>query len=424
MYPVPLFVVLFLIFNLSACSLFVSEDPATPNKPPPPSQKEEVPKVEAKLRLLSSEEVLQSNWGDDQDFAGLARAVEQSLRYYKRLPKTRMFAYGEFRYSAPEMVASLQLFLNTIQSYSGDARLQEIRKKFHFFESKKAEGENLFTGYYQPTIQGSLIPSEKYPVPLYARPDDLLNIDLGAFKDKWKGERIRGKVQGKTLVPFDSRDEISYQASLDGRAQPLAYVSNHIELFFLQIQGSGLLELQDKSVKYVNYAAQNGHRYYAIGRLLVKEDKIPLKKMSMQAIKDYLYSHPEEVKRILNSNPSYTFFRILDEGPLGNIEVPLTPERSIAMDHKLIPRGGLAFIDTQVPKFEGTEVAGWKPMTRFMMVQDTGGAIVGHGRADIFWGHGKAAELSAGHMAQPGRLFLLVARKEHLRPAGDLISQH
>lgn len=401
--------VVLLLLGLVGCSELTKPAPPTP---PPASP----------LRQLSPEEVQALSWEDDGSLEAISEAVQQSIRYYLRLKESHQFAYGDLTYSPKEMIASLNLFLNTIQSYQGTLRTQELQKKFLFFESKSPDEAPLFTGYYEPTLFGSVIPSERFSVPLYATPPDLTQANLGLFKEEWKGETIRGKLKGNQFVPYDSRDQISYQNSLEDRAEPIVYVENDIELFFLQIQGSGLIELQDKSIKRVNYANQNGHKYYAVGRLLIEEDKVPREKMSLQAIKEYLYANPDDVKRVLNTNPSYTFFREVNEGPLGNIEVPLTPERSMAMDHKLIPKGSLAFITTKVPTFQEDQLDRWNPMSRFMLVQDTGGAITGHGRADIFWGHGKSAELSAGHMNQTGRIFLIIARKEYLQSASDLIS--
>jgi membrane-bound lytic murein transglycosylase A len=213
-------------------------------------------------------------------------------------------------------------------------------------------------------------------------------------------------------VPYDSRDDIVYRKSLKGRADPIAYV-NGIELFFLQIQGSGLIRLKDGTILRVNYAQKNGRPYRSIGSML--SDKIPEEKMSMQSIKGYLYGHPEEVRDILSYNQSYVFFRVTEEGPLGNIDVPLTPMRSLAMDNNEIPRGGLVYIQTDLPVIEEGRITGWKSVKRFGLVQDTGGAIRGHGRVDIFLGHGSEAEIAAGHLKQRGRIFLLVAKKEFLK---------
>ncbi len=378
---------------------------------------------EPELQLLSKDEVQAFSWEDDLDVESLSQAIRQSIRYYRSIPEFSEFDYMDTRYSPREMEASLNLFLEIIQTYQGEQRIAEIQKKFLFFESKNSNNSAFFTGYYEPILSGRLNPNDEFPTPLYATPADLLSADLGAFSEKWEGRRIFGKIKGHQFIPYDSREQIVYQHSLQERVDPLVYVENDIELFFLQIQGSGLVQLPDGHLKRVNYAAQNGHPYRAIGRLLIEEDKVPREKMSMQAIKDYLYNNPEEVRRILNYNPSYTFFREVEEGPLGYMEVPLTAGRSIAMDRKLIPRGGLVYVTTQIPLFENDEIIGLKPFTRFMLTQDTGGAIRGHGRGDIFWGHGQIAELTAGHMQHSGRVFLLIARKEFLKSSLDLTSQ-
>ena len=364
---------------------------------------------------LSHEEIHSLAIQDDFNFENMANAIEQSLRFYHRLPDQYEFSYGkDALYNAKEIKDSMNLFLEIINQYTEQERIEQILQKFRFFESKNTKEQAFFTGYYEPILEGSLNSSEKYTVPLYERPHDLIHVDLGDFRKALRGEKVFGKLQEGQLVPYDEREEISYEHSLVGRAKPIAYVENHIELFFLQIQGSGLIQLRDQSLKRVNYASQNGREYKAIGRILT--DKIPLEQMSLQTIKEYLYAHPEEIKRVLSYNPSYTFFREVEEGPLGYIEVPLTPERSIAMDHRIIPRGTLAFVQTNYPSLNGTayeELTG-ESIQRFVLVQDTGGAIRGHGRVDIFYGNGEYAEAVAGNMKQTGRVFLLVAKKEYL----------
>jgi membrane-bound lytic murein transglycosylase A len=354
---------------------------------------------------------------DDRDFRGLAEAVRGSLRYYGRLPDTVAFQYGSLTYTAREMEASMVLFLEIIEEGRGEERLDKLREKFLFFESRNDEGKAFFTGYYEPVLPGSLSPSREYSTPLYAVPADLVVIDLdpyvnlGLLPADLENRRLRGKLEGKKVVPFDDRSQISWESSLEGRAEPLVYLANQVELAFLQIQGSGMIRLEDGSLMRVNYADQNGHPYRAIGRVLL--DRIPREEMSLQKIKEYLYRHPEEERDILDYNPSYTFFRPVDEGPLGSIEVPLTAGRSMAMDHRLLPRGGLVFIETSYSP-ESLEAGGAARFSRFGVVQDTGGAIRGHGRADIFWGSGEEAERIAGPMKEEGRIFLLVARKEYL----------
>ncbi len=369
------------------------------------------PKPEPKLVQLSYQQISVHDWTDDFEFKDIDLAVAQSIRFYEQLYQDVSFQYGELLYTPAEMIASMRLFMSTIESSEGKDRLSQLKEKFHYFESRNADGEAFFTGYYEPLLKGSLVPTEEFTEPLYETPDDLIEVDLGEFSEQWEHEKIVGRLEGSKLVPYDSRDDIVYKKSLDGRAEPIAYVKE-IELFFLQIQGSGLISLHDGSTLRINYDQKNGHPYRAIGQIL--SDKIPEEQMSLQALKDYLYSHPDEVKDILNYNQSYVFFREAEEGPLGNIDVPLTPLRSIAMDKRGIPKGGLAFIRTEVPQIEGSRVIGWEPVQRFSLVQDTGGAIRQHGRADIFFGHGKNAELMAGHMKQRGRIFLLVAKKEFL----------
>lgn len=369
------------------------------------------PPAEPLLEQLSSNAVSQYSWVDDRDFDGIEEAVEQSLVYYRRLPLSYSFNYGETGYSPKEMISSLKLFLHIINNYRGRELTEQLREKFLFFESKNADGRAFFTAYYEPVLEGSLSPTGEFLEPLYETPEDLIEVDLGKFSDKWVHDKIVGRIQEKQLLPFDSREEIVYRNSLADRARPIAYV-NGIELFFLQIQGSGLISLNDGRMIRVNYAQKNGHPYRSIGKIL--KEKISPEEVSMQSIKAYLYAHPDEVRDVLSYNQSYVFFREVEEGPLGDIEVRLTPGRSIAMDRRVIPRGGLAYIETELPVFENGEVTGWTHVKRFAVVQDTGGAIRDHGRVDLFLGAGRSAEMTAGHLKNAGRSFLIVARKEYI----------
>lgn len=382
-----------IISFLNSCTLFV--------KPPAGPALEE----------LSAGKVSSYEWDDDLGLEGIGRALEQSMIYYGRLPSTYRFNYNGQEYTPSEMAASLELFSDTIIHSDGKELARLLEERFLFFESINSDGEAFFTGYYEPVLKGSPVPTEEFSEPLYAVPDDLIVVDLGDFSDDWSNERIVGRVDGKRLIPYDSRKAIVDGNSLEGRAAPIAYVDG-IELFFLQIQGSGLISFPDGRVKRVNYAQKNGHPYRSVGSLL--KERIPPEEMSLQSIKEYLYEHPDEVPGILNYNESYTFFREVEDGPLGNINVPLTPGRSIAMDRESVPRGGLAFIVTEYPVFDNGEITGWRPVRRFVLVQDTGGAITGHGRVDIFTGRGEAAEMIAGHLKQKGRVFLIVAKKEFL----------
>ena len=360
-------------------------------------------------RPISIAEINALKLESSPDLEDLRRALGYSIEYYERLPADQRFRYGSVEYSPEEMIASHQHFLRIFDLPEVE-RLEKLQQDFLWFESLNKKNQAFFTGYYEPLLKGSLNESEKFPVPLYTVPGDLVTVNLSNFDEKYGNGILRGKIVDQKFVKYDDRNEISYQNSLEGRAIPLAWVNNDIELFFLQIQGSGVIELPNRDLYRVNYADQNGHPYRAIGKILLGE--IPREKMSLKSLKEYLYDHPERVQEILNYNPSYTFFRqIPGDGPLGNIEVPLTPERSIAMDHRLVPKGGLVFYETNLPsEFSPSK----KILQRFAVVQDTGGAIRGHGRADIFWGRGIPAEKTAGPMKENGRIFLLVARKEVL----------
>ena len=186
-----------------------------------------------------------------------------------------------------------------------------------------------------------------------------------------------------------------------------------MDVFFLQIQGSGKVYLDDGDVINVHYHTTNGQPYRSIGKLLIDEEKITVEEMSMQKIREYLNNHPEEMDGVFNYNPSYVFFKIEPEGPLGNINVKLTPGRSIALDRFIFPKGALVFIQTEKPVVDSAgQIHRWQPFSRFALNQDTGGAIRGPGRADLFWGNGPYAEIAAGHMKHTGKLFFLVLKPD------------
>ena len=276
-------------------------------------------------------------------------------------------------------------------------------------------GTGLFTGYYEPSLAGSRTADEAHRVPLLARPDDLVMVDLGRFRDSLKGERIAGRVAEGALEPYSDRAAIEAGA-LGERARPLAFVADPVEAFFLHIQGSGLVTLAGGGALRVGYAAQNGQPYVAIGRELIRRGALTRESVSMASIKAWLAAHPDEASALMNSNPSYVFFRDLGSppadpngplgGPPGAQNVPLTPGRSLAVDRKFLARGLPLWLDTTGPVADGAT----EPLRRLMVTQDTGGAIRGPVRGDVFWGHGAEAERRAGAMKQPGRYWILVPK--------------
>lgn len=261
----------------------------------------------------------------------------------------------------------------------------------------------LVTGYYEPLLHGSRKPSRRYRYPVYSVPDDLLVVDLADVYPQLKGMRLRGRIEGRRIVPYYDRAQIESGAPAL-RGKEIAWVEDHIDLFFLQIQGSGRIKLENGQMLRVGYADQNGYPYRSIGRWLIERGELPLEKASMQGIKEWARTHPEQLKDLLNYNASYVFFRELPgdlPGPLGAQGVPLTPGRSVAIDARYVPLGAPVYLATTRPNST-------VPLNRLMIAQDTGGAIRGPVRADFFWGFGDEAGREAGRMKQELRMWMLL----------------
>ncbi|MFZ2540868.1 MAG: MltA domain-containing protein [Gallionella sp.] len=265
--------------------------------------------------------------------------------------------------------------------------------------------QGLITGYYEPKLYGSRVKTARFRYPLYGVPDDLLTINLSEVYPELKDLRLRGRKQGNRIVPYYNRDEIDNgKAPLQGRE--LFWADNAVELFFLQIQGSGRIELPDGSMVKVGYAEQNGHPYTSIGRKLVEMGVFTLEESSMQNIKLWAEKNPEKLTSLLGQNSSYVFFRELPNelpAPLGALGVPLTNEYSLAVDARTIPLGAPVFLSTTYPNTT-------EPLNRLMLAQDTGGAIRGAVRGDFFWGFGQQAGAQAGRMKQTGQMWVLFPR--------------
>jgi membrane-bound lytic murein transglycosylase A len=353
---------------------------------------------------------------DDIQYDGLEHSIRQSLSYLQRVPPEREFHFEDNRYSAAHMTRSLESFLAYIQTQPSQSDLNRyIRNHYQVYRSVGSGPDNdvLFTGYYEPFLTARRIPNSRYRVPILGRPDDLVTVDLAAFSSKYQGEKLTGRLAGRTIVPYFERKDIEGEGALDGMAPVLAWLEDPVDLFFLQIQGSGRVYLDNGDALNVHYDSTNGHPYRSIGRLLIDKGKIPLSEMSMQRIRSYLAAHPEQARDIMDYNPSYVFFRLEEDGPLGYLNVKLTPGRSIALDFRLFPMPALSYIETAKPIIDGNgEITRWENFSRFVVSQDTGGAIRGPGRADIFWGNGPYAEVAAGHMRQRGNLYLMILKSE------------
>ena len=296
---------------------------------------------------------------------------------------------------------------------AGLIRLSNKTEAQYFFESRfdaylasvALNPRGLFTGYYEPELQGSWKPNTRYRVPIYTRPKDLLSADLGRFDPKWSGQHIAGRLQGNALVPYATRDDIE-RGALKGRQLEVLWVDDQIEAFILHIQGSGRIRLPDGSSVRIGYAGRNGHRYTPIGRELVAAGVMKLEQITMPAIRAWLETNPIAGQALMRKNKSFIFFRIVEgEGPIGSQGVPLTAGRSLAVDTNHIPLG--------LPLWLVTTEAGEKqkrPLRRLVIAQDTGSAIKGAIRGDLFWGFGRDAGIKAGMMKEQGRYFLLLPK--------------
>lgn len=271
-------------------------------------------------------------------------------------------------------------------------------------EASTGARDGLITGYYEALLTGGREPAPGR-VPIYAVPDDLLTLDLAGLYPAVKGLRLRGRLEGKTVKPYWSRADID-QGKAATTDKVLAWADDAVDAFFLQVQGSGRIELDDGTRLRLAYAEQNGHPYKSIGKWLVDQGEIPLEQASMQSIREWGKNHPERLQEMLEANPSYVFFRLVPDstaGATGALNVPLTDGASIAVDPRFTPLGTPVYLATTRP-------GGKDAMNRLVHAQDTGGAIRGPVRADFFWGFGQEAGALAGNMKQRGRMWLLWPR--------------
>lgn len=375
--------------------------------PPRPPEPEAARTADRALVEVSAAEL--PAFGDDLDFAGLDEALSRSAAWLARVAAAdpgRTFAFGAERVPVAKLQATLARFRDLALARPGAEALGEaVRREFRVFRSVgDGRGTVLFTGYYLPELRGSLSREGRYQVPLHRAPDDLVMVRAKDFAQL--SADLVGRVEGGRLVPYPTRAEIA-GGSLDRKGAELCFVDSAVDAFFLEIQGSGVVRLPDGTSRVVTYAGKNGHRYEAIGAELVRRGAIPREQVSMQAIRAWLQANPSERDGLLARNPSYVFFRFAD-APTGALGVPVTPDRSIAADARVFPKGALAFIETERP----VDAAGaaMRPFSRFVLDQDAGGAIRTSARVDLYLGSGAYAENAAGRMRQPGRLYYLLLR--------------
>ncbi len=349
------------------------------------------------------------HFADDLKLSGLLTGAVRQLHYLNTLPEDTTFTYGPDTFPVSWMRESMKSFIDILrQDPDSDELGRIIAENFSVYQAggrdQLPRGEMLITGYYEPFLKGSLLKKAPYLYPLYGPPDSLLKI-----RDPKSGHLLfkRRDEQGH-YVPYWTRQEIEEQGIATGKE--LVYLDSPVDAFILQVQGSGKIQLRDGSIRSLHYAASNGLEYFSIGRLLVEQGKLSLAKASLPAIRQYLSEHPAEQNDILNHNIKFIFFNWAPGGPpVGSIGEPLVAGRSIAIDPEVLPQTSVAFLISRRPVLgQNGEIQGWRPLHRFVFPQDTGGAIKGPGRADLYWGGGAYAKAAAGEMKEPGRLFFLV----------------
>lgn len=365
------------------------------------------PAVESPLRLVPP-----GAWPefvDDLDQERLDGAIEHSLSYFDALPEDTVFTFGLEERSAGELAVGIRRFQQLVHDEPDPRRLaRALKEEFILLRSvgRDGHGEVLYTGYYEPVVEARRFPKPPFEYPVYGIPDDLVTVDVEAFGLSKPPRTVVGRVEGHALVPYADREEIDFGRSLRAPAPVLGYLSDPVDVFFLQVQGSGTLVFPDGTRLRAGYAVSNGWEYRSIGKLLIDDGLVPREEMSMQAIRAYLAAHPEDLERVLAFNPSYVFFRPLKtvDGPLGCYGVPVTAGRSIATDRQLFPAPVIAWIEGTMPGLDGNQ----RQFSRFAVNQDTGGSIRGPGRVDLFIGAGDQAAEIAGRMNNPGRFYLLL----------------
>jgi len=370
------------------------------------------------LERVSVQEAIR--FADDLDLASLHSAVENSLVFYNRLPARQYLTFGDWQVSATDLKDTLLHFSEVIAEHPEKLKnAGDIAREFDIYRASGSPDSRKFlvTGYYEPLVHGRLQRDEGFCYPLYGLPPDLITADLARFDaERFSDQRVVGRVEGNRLVPYFTRDEIDGQARLEHCSCQLVWLNDPIAAFFLHIQGSGLIALPDGSSRHVGFAGSNGRPYRSIGKLLVEQGVIAPDAVSLQTIRSYLRSHPETRHDILRSNESYVFFRWEEQGPVGSLGVAVTSNRSIATDHRYYPKGGLAFLITEKPVLNSAgEVLGWEPLQRWVLNQDSGGAIRGPGRVDLFCGTGEIAEWTAGRLKQDGACYFLLKKGAVLR---------
>jgi len=388
--------------------------PPRPSPPPPPPPVVEKPSFEPLSAAQALERARQMHASTQglRSWRDLEPGLKANLAYVSGKPA------GAYAVERPglkltwgAMRQTLEDLLQALPYLDEDPAL--LAQLFAWFP---LEQNTLVTGYYEPFLEASLEPDPAYPYAVYGHPGDLLKVDLGEFHPRWKGQKLYYRMQKNGIKPYYSRGDIDFGGALKNKGVEIAWVKDRIDLYFLQIQGSGRLILPDGSVTHVLYADQNGRERHMLGGTLIRRGYMTRDEASMPRIRSFVQQNPKLTKELLSEDMSYVFFRLAEKGPFGSMGKILTPMSSIAVDRSQVPLGAALAMSVPLP---APKSGGPTRLSGLMMAQDTGGAIVGN-HVDLFCGSGAYAEFVSGRMKNPGQLHILVSRRAMgLLPAGQ-----
>ncbi len=405
---------------LAGCSTAARKTPATGACPACPPCPGAVPPATVQATIPPAETPL---FTDSDDLASLLKAAKLNQTYFKGLKSSALsYDFGDRKVSPKDLADTTDELIRILESSPTLQDLdQQIKQKFDIYQmaGRDSTGTVVFSSYYEPTLEASLKYSKTYKYPIYARPDDMISINLEDFNEKFKGEKLTGRIVKNTLVPYLNREEIDFGGALDGKGLELAWFKQRSDILDLHTEGSGRLQLPDGRVIKAKFAATNSLKFKGWLTAMIEAGALPREGISPEKGQKYLDEHPDKVRPILSMNKRYVFFKLdqpadPNEGPTGSYGLPLTGWRSVAVDNSIYPMGALAFmrVNSSPDVDADGKLAGRKQDSRFVFCQDTGGAIKGPGRVDFFAGNGKKATTFAFKLWDQGQMYLLVLKQK------------
>jgi len=394
--------------------------PACASCPPCPAVPVSSQPAQAPAMFLAAPDSLPV-FADGDNIDPLLKAALLNRTYFQGLKSdTPAYSFGSRKVTAKDLSDANEEFIKILQSSPTAADLDRlVKEKFDAYQmaGRDSTGTVVFSSYYEPTLEASLKRTRRYRYPIYAKPEDLIFVNLEDFNEKFKGEKLTGRLKDDKLVPYLTREEIDFDGALKHKHLELAWFRNRSDILDLQTEGSGRLQLPDGKVVKANFAATNSLKFKGWLSAMVEAGALPREGISPEKGQQYLDEHPDRVRPILSMDRRYVFFKLYepadpDEGPAGTYGLPLTGWRSVAVDNSLVPMGTLAFMRTTTPDVDSDgNLLGRKMDSRFVFCQDTGGAIKGPGRVDFFAGNGKKAKTFAFKLWDQGTMHLLVLKE-------------